>query len=191
MSMDNPPPRMHERFKQYGEALSKGTTTEQLEAAENTIIELGKVFSKLYPDINPLAITLILAEFERIKGGNSPQFLISQNRKRGGRYQPLKNFRAASIVAAIDILKSNGMKLKDALDFVSPEIGLTEAQLRNMRKKFYSRKRMPDATEFLFKQLNIKHEDEAAMMGHVLALLQMAQNDEKEKTPDNSLSEAQ
>ena len=140
MSMDMPHPKMHERFKQYGEALSKGTTAEQLAAAENTILELGKVFSKLYPDIDPLAITLILAEFERIKSGNSPQFLVSQNRKRGGRYQPLKNFRAASIVAAIDILKSNGMKLNDALNFVSSEVGLTAGQLRDIRKKFYSRK---------------------------------------------------
>ena len=38
---------------------------------------------------------------------------------------------------------------------------------------------------------NNKLEDEAAMMGHVLALLQMAQNDEKEQTPDNELFRAQ
>ena len=77
------------------------------------------------------------------------------------------------------------MKLKDALGFVSSEVELSATQLRNMRKKFYSRKRMPDATEFLFEQLKVKHEDEAGVIGQVLALLQMAQNNEREKTPDN------
>lgn len=172
---------MQEKFKQFGEALSKGTSTEQLQAAENTLLELTKIFSNHYPNINPLAITLILAEFERIKGGNSPQFLLPQNKEAGGKYLPLKNMRAACIVAAIDILKKNGRKLEDALNFVSFGVGLTPSQLRELRKKFYSRDRWPEAKDFFYEQLREEHQDQAAVIGHVMTLLQMAENEKKSK----------
>ncbi|MCH1515131.1 MAG: hypothetical protein L7U52_00315 [Alphaproteobacteria bacterium] len=189
---------MQEKFKQFGEALSKGTATEQLQAAENALLELAEIFSKIYPDINPLAITLILAEFERIKEGNSPQFLLPQSKDAGGKYLPLKNMRAACIVAAIDILRKNGRKLEDALNFVSFGVGLTPVQLRELRKKFYSRNRWPEAKEFFYVQLREEHKDQAAVIGHVMTLLQMAENEEKakeelenEKAPDNELSGVQ
>ena len=185
-------PTMQEKFKQFGEALSKGTSSEQLQAAENTLLELAEMFSRLYPDINPLAITLILAEFERIKVGNSPQFLLPQNKEAGGKYLPLKNMRAACIVAAIDILRKNGRKLEDALNFVSFGVGLTPSQLRELRKKFYSRNRWSDAKEFFYQQLREEHQDQTSAIRHVMALIQMAENDEKsqkelenEKTPDS------
>ena len=39
---------MQEKFEEFGEALSKGTSAEQIQAAENTLLELAKILSKLH-----------------------------------------------------------------------------------------------------------------------------------------------
>lgn len=106
-------------------------------------------------DIDTTAILLTLEELSNISQNGSPKFILPIENKTGRPQITGDNFRLASIAAAVEILKADGMKVRDAISSVAQKSGLTPSRITQIRKEFREGKRQPVATKFMWKQINM------------------------------------
>ncbi|MDC1020219.1 hypothetical protein OAR27_02885 [Alphaproteobacteria bacterium] len=118
-------------------------------------------------DIDTTAILLTLEELTNISQNGSPKFILPIENKTGRPQITGENFRLASIAAAVEILRAEGMKVRDATSYVAEKSGLNPTRIMQIRKEFREGKRQPAATKFMWEQVNVarksnRHAEEIA-----------------------------
>ena len=168
---------LREKFESYTEIFKGDDASEKFNAAADMMHVMSSYLVDNVEGVDIWPITVVMAEYARINQGVSPEFIKPVTKNPGRKFVPMKNMNEASIVAAIQILEKHGFKLIEAFEFAASKSKFTVSQLRQLRTDFNRRKRMPEATQYLFEQSNLKFSDPIEMQAYVLALLQMASDE--------------
>ena len=175
--MSNETPKTDEelrgKFESYKEIFKSDDANEKFNATADMMRVVSSYLSKNVEGIDIWPITMVMAEYARIGQGVLPEFIKPANKNAGRSFIPLKNMHEASIVAAIQILQKHGFKLIEAFEFAATKSNFTVSQLRQLRKDFNRRKRMPEATQYLFEQSNLEFASQIELENYVLALIEM------------------
>ena len=114
----------------------------QLEAFEGiftSVAALKEFLAAAEPDLNHRPLSRLLEEWRDIHNGAKPKFTAVQkpSLSKGGKPATAeRNEYRALLIAAANILIDSGMKVKDALNKVSKDSGVSQKSLTNWRSSF-------------------------------------------------------